>query len=276
LRAIDRIKLGISSYTFPWAIGFPGARPDSPLEPLQLLEKARELGVGLVQFGPNLPLDRLPEKELRELVKHADSWKIDLEIGTQGIDCEHLRDQIRFANRIGAILLKTTLERADGQMVMQAEISNQLRAVINTLEEEELSLAIDNSRIPAHELNAELGSLRSPRLGVALDTANPLTLPQSWQISIRVLGHRTLSLHIKDFVVLPEAHGMGFSVHGCPAGQGQLNLPWIVDSFASLRIKPSAILESWTPEQKNLQETIALENAWAKQGVDYARRFIPD
>jgi hypothetical protein len=85
-----------------------------------------------------------------------------------------------------------------------------------------------------------------------------------------------LSLHVKDFVVEPAAYGMGFSVKGCPVGKGQLNIPWIVESFAALRIEPSVILESWTPEQETLPESIALEDAWARQGVDYLRRFIPD
>ena len=159
---------------------------------------------------------------------------------------------------------------------MRTEISNCLRAVVGELAEEEIGLAIDNSRIPAPELNELLESIRSPWLGAALDTANPLALPQGWQISVRVLGHRTLSLHIKDFVVQPAAHGMGFSVKGCPVGKGQLNIAWLVESFAALRIQPSAIVESWTPEQKTLEETIALEDEWAKQGVDYLRRFIPD
>jgi hypothetical protein len=79
-----------------------------------------------------------------------------------------------------------------------------------------------------------------------------------------------------DVVVHPEAHGMGFCVRGCPVGKGQLNIAWLVESFASLRIEPSAILESWTPVQKTLQETIALEDGWANQGVDYLRCFILD
>jgi hypothetical protein len=49
-----------------------------------------------------------------------------------------------------------------------------------------------------------------------------------------------------------------------------------VESFASLRLEPSVILESWIPEQKTLQDTIALENTWASQGVDYLRRFISE
>ncbi len=270
------MKLGISSYTFPWAIGLPDAPPSSPLTPLQLLEKARDLGVGLVQFGPNLPLNRLAERAWRDLVKQAKSWKIDLEIATTGIDPEHLREQIKFAKKTGAILLKTTPELADGRIPSRVELSNYLHTIAEDLEGEKMGLAIDNSRIPAAELNETLESIRSPWLGAALDTANPLALPQGWQMSVRVLGHRTLSLHIKDFVVHEAAHGMGFSVLGCPVGKGRLNVPWIVESFAALRTQPSVMLESWTPAQATLDETLALEHAWAREGMDYLRRFIPD
>ena len=126
-----------------------------------------------------------------------------------------------------------------GRIPTQTELLSCLHAVVNELAEEKISLAIDNSRIPAPELNELLGSIHSPWLGAAVDTANPLALPQGWQISLRVLGHCTLSLQIKDFVVQPEAHGMGFSVMGCPVGNGQLNIAWLVESFASLRIEPS-------------------------------------
>ena len=270
------MKLGISSYTFAWAVGLPGVTPAVPLKPLQLLEKARELGVGLVQFGSNLPLERLPERDLRDVVKQAKSWDIDLELATEGIDPRHLKDQIRFAKQIGAILLKTTPENPVGQVPLRTEISNCLRAVVPDLTSEKLSLAIDNSLIPAPELNELVGAIRSPWLGAAIDTAKPLALAQGWQISVRVLGHRTLSLQIKDVTVEPEAHGMGFSVRGCPVGTGQLKVPWIMESFASLRLEPSVILESWTPAQKTLDETIALEDDWAKQGVRYLRRFLTE
>jgi sugar phosphate isomerase/epimerase len=270
------MKLGISSYTYAWAIGFPGAVPDHPLTALQLLEKARDLGVGIVQFGPNLPLDQLPEKELQEVVKRADTWRIDLEMGTQGLDPDHLRRQIQFARRVGVILLKITPEHADGTAPMRTEMASCLRAVVDDLAKGDLRLAVDNSRIPAPDLNELLNPLGSPWLGVALDTANPLAIPQGWQLSVRVLGHRTLSVQIKDFLVQRAWHGMGLTVEGRPAGKGQLNIPWLVDSFAALRVEPSAIVESWTPEQQTLQETVTLEEAWARQSVEYLRRFILD
>jgi len=270
------MKLGISSYTFPWAIGFPDATPRHPLQPLPLLEKARELGVGLVQFGPNMPLDKLPQQELLKVVKSASLWKIDLEMRTVGIAPAYLRDQIKFAKGIGAILLEITPERPDGQIPMRTEIANCLQAVRDEWEKGEIRLAIDNSRIPARELNELLESICSPWLGAALDTANPMALPQGWQLSVRVLAYRTLSLQIKDFVVRPAAHGMGFSITGCPVGKGQLNIPWLMESFARLRVEPSAIVQSWTPMQETLEATIALEDEWAKQSVEYLRDFIPD
>ncbi len=270
------MKLGISSFTYPWAIGLPEATPQNPLKPLQLLEKARELGVGIVQFGPNMPLDQLPENELRDVVKHANSWKIDLELGMVGIDPARLRRQMQFAKRIGAILVETTPERPDGTLPMWGEISSGLRPLMEEWAKEEIGLAIDNSRISPQELNSLLESIRSPRLGAALDTANPLALAQGWQIAVRVLAHRSLSLHIKDFVAYRAVNGMGFCVKGCPAGKGMLNIPWLVESFAALRVEPSVILESWTPQQPTLEQTIALEDDWARQGVDYLRRFIPD
>jgi sugar phosphate isomerase/epimerase len=270
------MKLGIGSYTFPWAIGLPGALPAKPLRALDLMEKAQELGVGLVQFGPNLPLDKLPEKDLKELVKRADSWKIDLEIGTVGFDLERLRFQIEFARRIGAIVIKTSPERPDGTLPTLMEISEPLRRIADDLARAEIGLALDNSRMPAPELNELLGAIRSPWLGAALDTANPLGIPQGWQISLRVLGHRALSLHIKDFVVQPDDRGMGFTIKGAPVGTGQLNIAWMMESIAAIRVEPSVILESWTPEQATLDETLKLENDWAIQGVEFLRKFIAD
>ena len=126
-------------------------------------------------------------------------------------------------------------------------------------------------------VEAEADVRPSPtRLGVALNTLNPLAIPQDWHVEVRVRAHRALSLQIKYFVVAPAWHGMGFAVEGRPAGRDQLNIPRLVETFAALRVAPSAILESWTPPQKTLPETIAREAGWVRQGVDYMRHFISD
>ena len=120
---------------------------------MQLLEKAREFGVILVQFGPNMPLDQLPEKAQREVMKRADAWKIDIELGTRNCETRHLRQQIEFAKRMGAILLKTTPISSEGKVPPRLEMASQLRALADDLAEGEIRLAIDNRPIPAQELN---------------------------------------------------------------------------------------------------------------------------
>lgn len=43
------MRLGISSYSFTWAVGVPGNLPQKPLECTDLLNLAKSLGV-LLQF----------------------------------------------------------------------------------------------------------------------------------------------------------------------------------------------------------------------------------
>ena len=84
------MKLGINSYTFMWSIGFKGpnpaypdkeARPTHPMTAMGLLQKARQLDLHLVQTGPNLPIDKLPEDELDQFIRTAKEWGIELEVG---------------------------------------------------------------------------------------------------------------------------------------------------------------------------------------------------
>jgi sugar phosphate isomerase/epimerase len=81
---------------------------------------------------------------------------------------------------------------------------------------------------------------------------------------------------VKDFAVLRVWHMMGFNVEGRPAGKGQLDLPWLIETLRAAGRDPNAILELWPPEQSALEETIALEDAWAVESILYLRRLIPN
>ena len=52
------MTLGLSSYTFGWAVGVRGQEPARPLDECGLLDKCREHSVKLLQIGDNLPLRR--------------------------------------------------------------------------------------------------------------------------------------------------------------------------------------------------------------------------
>jgi sugar phosphate isomerase/epimerase len=110
LTKIERPKLGIASWTLPWAIGVHGyPSPQQPLGCIGLLEKAVEAEVSVVQIADNLPLHELPDQELDQLREAAAARGLVLEAGTRSLDVEHLTRYISITHRIGARILRTVL-----------------------------------------------------------------------------------------------------------------------------------------------------------------------
>jgi sugar phosphate isomerase/epimerase len=255
-----------------WSIGFEGAMPARPMSAWDLLEKAGELGVGVVQYGPNLPLDWLPPREFDRLIRQAAEWGIEVEVGTKGLDADALRGQIALARRASVRLLRTVTEYGDGA----ASIADAVAPVVPDLERAGVRLAIENARVPARVLRAAVESLGTPWVGVTLDTVNSLAIPEGTAEVAEVLAPHTFCLHVKDFVVERIWHRMGFTVEGRAAGKGQLDVPRLLSVLSAAGADPNAILELWTPEQERLDGTIALEQAWAVESIAYLRTLIPD
>lgn len=61
------MEAGISSYTFPWAIGVPGSEPEKPMNVFELIEMAKFMGVRVVQIADNLPLEKFSIPELEQI-----------------------------------------------------------------------------------------------------------------------------------------------------------------------------------------------------------------
>src|SRR5688572_4780288 len=105
------MRLGISSYTYVWAVGVPGYPIlPQPLTAEQLLAKEAELGVHVVQIGDNLPLDRLTQPELAGLADQAKAQGIELEVGTCGIGPDNLRRYLDIACQLKSPILRTLLD----------------------------------------------------------------------------------------------------------------------------------------------------------------------
>ncbi|MDR3738990.1 MAG: TIM barrel protein [Terracidiphilus sp.] len=269
------MKLGIGTYTYMWSIGFPGAEPEAPMRALDLLRKAVKMGVRVVQFGPNLPLFEMPPVELDEVLSASREMDIELEIGTRGVETAHLRRQIDFTVHCGASLLRTVPE-INGRVPSSAELTEPLKAIEPYLRQAGVRLAMENSLMPASAMSEALGTVDSEYLGITLDTVNSLAIPEGTEQVAAALAPWTSCLHVKDFAVLREWHMMGFRVEGRPAGQGQLNVPRLLELLASAGAKCNAIVELWPPPQASPRETIAMEHQWAEESVTYLRRFIKE
>jgi len=269
------LKLGIGTYAYMWSIGFPGAEPEKPMRAIDLVRRAHEFGLRVVQFGPNLTLYELDPGELDEVLSACSEWGIEIEIGTRGMETEHLERLVDFTVRCGAKLLRTFPE-VQGRVPERKELATLLRAIEPSLRHAQVRLAMENSLIPASELDAALSETGSEWLGITLDTVNSLAIPEGTEEVARRLARWTQCLHVKDFAVKREWHMMGFRVEGRPAGQGQLNVPWLLKLLEEEGARANAILELWPPEQATPRETIALEQQWALESIGYLRTLIEE
>ena len=268
------MKLGIGTYAYMWSIGFDGAKPARPMSALALLERAHALGVAVVQYGPNLPLDALPESELAEVLAAARQWNIEIEVGTRGVDTGHLLRMLEFTQRCGSTLLRTVPEVEGGRLPTPHQLTTLLLDVEPKFWQAGVRLAMENSLMPSAALLESLEAVHSKFIGVTLDTVNSLALPEGTREVASTLAAWTHCLHVKDFSVRREWHMMGFRVEGRPAGQGQLNVPWLLGLLSDAGAQCNAILELWPPEQNSLAETIALEQRWAEESISYLRTLI--
>ena len=101
-------KIGIGSWTFPWAIGtVKDHSPSSPMTASQLINKASELGASVVQFLDNLPLDNFSESALQEIRASAQDRGLELQIGTRSFKPVHLSRYLDIAMAVGARLVRT-------------------------------------------------------------------------------------------------------------------------------------------------------------------------
>jgi 3-oxoisoapionate decarboxylase len=268
------MKLGISSWSLPWAIGLAGyPRPEQPLDAIGLLEKAVEANAAVVQIADNLPLHELPETELDRLRNAARSRGLTLEAGTRGFDPEHLARYVVIAHRIGARVLRTVISGSLCSPEEMAAVENGIQQVLSDLEKHDVTLALENNEaFSAEEFAGIICKLESPRVGICLDTANSLGRPESLTTVVEHLAEHTVMLHAKDYDIRRIDTRMGFSVVGRAAGDGRVDFDWVL---AELRRRErtgiSVIVEHWPPFAGTIQETIRIEEAWFAQSVRFLR-----
>ncbi len=262
------MKLGISTYTFTWAIGVPGyAVPAAPMSVIDLLHRAHQYGTRLVQIADNIPLHLMSDQDLQQLRDTAAALDIELEIGTRGTDPEHLLTYLRIAQFLGVTLFRTLI--TEPALDLAAE---QLRQVLPSFIDSQVVIAIENHGLhTTKQLTALFEELDSPFVGSCLDTVNSFSALDAPDQVIRDLTPYMVNLHIKDFDITRVDHSMGFSVLGTAAGSGKLNIPDLLAHIQAANKSPNAILELWTPFTDSVEETIRLEQDWADQSIAYLR-----
>jgi sugar phosphate isomerase/epimerase len=272
--ASNLFRLGIGSYTYPWAVGMPGRRPSRPLGPEGLVRRAQALGVHVVQICDNICLQALPEVELAALRELAAGLGVELEVGLRTVDPGELMAYLSIARALGSRLVRTVPE-LHGRAGSAQEVEALLLQVLPAFADAGIVLALENhGKHMAKELVAIMEALASPWAGICLDTANSIGVLEPPGVVVDALAPWAVSLHLKDFRVRRLEHGLGFVVEGCPLGTGALDVPGVLECVARAQRPLSAIIELWPPPADTLEETIAREERWAAESVRFVQRLL--
>ncbi len=261
--------LGLSSYTYGWAIGVPGHAPARPMDEQALLDRVLLHGVRLVQVCDNLPLLGLAAGRLDRFAERAAAEGVRLEIGSRSLTVAHAVEMIALARRVRADLIRFVVDGA-GFHPAAAEVVDTLRSIAPLLGG--LRLGLENhDRFVAATLRSIIREAGSDNIGICLDTANSIGAGEGLATVVAELAPLAFNLHIKDFQISRLPHQMGFSVEGRPAGDGMLDLPDLLVELRRHGRCQTAVLELWTPPGASLDETIAKEEAWAGRSLEYLK-----
>ena len=270
-------RLGLGTFALGWSIGVPGyPQPMQPMNAFDMLAKACDLGLSLVQFADNLPLHALGNRALDELREIAQDARITLELGMRGIQSPDFEQYIKLAQFFDAHLLRMVVDTATYQPTPD-EIVALVQRQIPALEQAGVTLAIENhDRFKVETLASIIREINHPQVGICLDTVNSFGSLEAPPIVIETLGPHVVCLHVKDFVIRRADHNMGFIITGAAAGQGMLDIPWVMRSLQSHNRPFNAIIESWLAPTDDMDETAAIEQAWLRESVAYLRTFISE
>jgi sugar phosphate isomerase/epimerase len=263
--------LGIGSYAFRWHVGIRDRFPEQPITAAAILDHAARLGVGLVQFADNLPLHTLPSDEIDALAAQAKHLGITLELGMTGCDPSLVRQYLDLADRLDVSLLRIapTAEESAGS---NARIASLFARLLPDCRAAGVVLAVENHfHLPSPRLVEIVTTVRDEVLGVCLDVANSIACQEWPKTTIDLLAPYAVNLHLKDFRIALDPHGVGGSFVGTPLGQGSFDPAIVFDVLERHGRQVNTILEHWLPWQGDFAATQALELAWLEQSVAAAR-----
>lgn len=266
------MRLGIGSFSYPWAVGVPTfPQLPEPMDAFLLLEAATFLEVETVQYSDNLPLTNLSERQLTDLAQRATAANIKIEVGMRGIDPSDIRTHLAIVKQLGGDYLRIRTDDIN-QHWNADQVIERLFALTTEFEDAGIRMALENiDRFTTYDLVGMVEALGEDAAGVCLDTVNCFGAAEGPASVIETLAPYTLNVHIKDFVVRRQPHQLGFVIDGATVGQGQLDVPALL---AQMPLTTSVTLGQWTSWNNDLQAACREEALRVEAGIAYLKPLI--
>ena len=270
------MRLGVTSYTYRWAVGGDKRFGDSvkiekPLKPFELVQKVADLGLEVVQICENVDLN-LPDKELKKIGKTANDLGIKLELGAAGMDLPVLKRCAKMAELAHASLVRVYPTEKEPV----TKLVERIRDFVPVLQTKNLLLAVENSSLwlySSRELAELFGKVDSPFFGACIDVVNSTGLLEKPLETVEILAPHAMCLHLKDYFVQRREVG-GFMILGVPLGTGMLDTKAVLNALKRADRDPDILLEQFMGKKETAQETLAEEDKWVKEAIKYVKAIV--
>jgi sugar phosphate isomerase/epimerase len=266
--------IGLGTYAFFWQhqpVLPDGAAVSAPLDLAAMLRRSKELDAEVFQICDYAPLTGLTEAQLREVKALADDLGIALELGTRGVEADHLATFLRLAEILGVTLVRSMLYTTESRP-SPAEAEGMLRTTLPAYEAAGVSLALETyEQVPTATLVALIEQLGSDRLGICLDPANTVAALENPREVVERCAPYVLNMHVKDFAFTRRDGWVGFTLAGAELGTGLLDYEHLMTTVDPETRGINRIVEHWLPWQGALDETVRLEDAWNTRNLSYLK-----
>jgi sugar phosphate isomerase/epimerase len=260
--------IGLGTYAFFWQ---HSALAPAPLSLADMLRRTRGLDVDLFQICDYESILGLSQAELRDLRSLADDLGITLELGTRGVQTDHLARYLTLAETLGASVVRSMINTAEHRPTL-AEAEALMRTALPAYEAAGVTVALETyEQVRSADLVSLVEAVASPSLGICLDPANSVAALENPVDVIDRCAPYVANIHAKDFAFTRRGGWVGFTLEGVPLGTGLLDYDHLLEAVTPAERGINQIVEHWLPLGETIEDTIALENNWNTSNLQYLR-----
>jgi sugar phosphate isomerase/epimerase len=248
--------------------------PPKPLSAFDLVDKAFNFGLRVVQIADNLPLEPWSAQHLSDLSEYAAGKQVNIEMGGRGLTNEHTLECLEAAKLLHSPILRMVIDGPGYEPDLKTVIAT-IKQLVPEFKSRNIKLAIENhDRFKAREFEKIILSVGNEWVGICLDSVNSMGAGEGFETVSDILMPYTINLHIKDFSIKRVSHKMGLLIEGKPAGSGMLKTSELISRLSVMNRCQSAILELWTPPELSIEATLIKEDKWAHESIEFLRTIL--
>jgi len=260
--------IGLSTYSFFWE---HSDRSPEPLSMRGAFEATAAMGVGLFQVCDYAPLDAMTEHDVAEAAAAARDLGLVVQLGTKGLEPEHLARHLRLAEAFDARLVRSMVTSPTSSPSL-AQAGAWLDTALPAYEAAGVALALETyEQVSTADLVALVAARGSDHLGVCLDPANAVARLEHPRACVETAAPHVLNVHVKDFTFARQDGWVGFTFSGAPMGTGLHDYDHLLATVRPRDRGVDEVVEHWLPWQGDPETTVRTEREWTRAAVEHLR-----